>query len=293
MGNLIRCLVDGGEFLGRTSGRTGGRTGHPAGPPSCHSARSKTGWPPVHPKRGRGHRAVAAGQGDQLRPDRTGRAGSLGRAVAAIGPGVRDPGLPAPVLDACGLDEKTESGRFLVPFGELLGRIGVEEACIVQHMGHNGERARGDSGLLGWPDANWKIVRKDRRGGPSTRYFSAFGPGRGRAGVRARVQLDDRGAQGDRRQPQGRDARAAIPVILEVLTEKPKLSMRRIEEELAESDLTRGGDPGGSEVGRDRASDPRRGGAEAVSPALRSALVRRVRRQCAGAVVCVCAAGTL
>jgi hypothetical protein len=66
-----------------------------------------------------------------------------------------------PVLEAMGLDENRETGKFLYPFAEMLADAGVEDVLVHHHMGHANERARGDSTLLGWTEANWKIVRKD------------------------------------------------------------------------------------------------------------------------------------
>lgn len=86
-----------------------------------------------------------------------------------------------PVLDALGLDENHEAGRFLVAFDTLLAETGASEAMIVHHMGHHGERSRGDSRLQDWPDALWKLVRDkddedDTLDNPTgSRYFSAFG----------------------------------------------------------------------------------------------------------------------
>ena len=64
-----------------------------------------------------------------------------------------------PVLDAIGLDEHTEGGRFLVAFDTLLRQADVSDACIVQH-GHSGERSRGDSRFRDWPDVEWRMVRE-------------------------------------------------------------------------------------------------------------------------------------
>ncbi|RUP03023.1 MAG: hypothetical protein EKK34_22050 [Mycobacterium sp.] len=87
-----------------------------------------------------------------------------------------------PVLDALGLSEDKDAGRVLVAFDALLAEIGASEGMVVTHMGHqNGpasERARGDSRLLDWPDALWKIVRDGDEtddDGTRRRYFSALG----------------------------------------------------------------------------------------------------------------------
>lgn len=80
-----------------------------------------------------------------------------------------------PVLDSLGLDENKDAGRFLVAFDAFLDDSGASEAIVVHHMGHNGERSRGDSRLQDWPDVTWKIVREDPDDPASAVYFSAFG----------------------------------------------------------------------------------------------------------------------
>ncbi len=84
-----------------------------------------------------------------------------------------------PILAAFGLDEKDnrDVGRFLVAFEALLKDAGVEEALLVHHMGHNGERGRGASRLRDWPDAEWRLVRgeEDRDNPDPARYLAAIG----------------------------------------------------------------------------------------------------------------------
>lgn len=80
-----------------------------------------------------------------------------------------------PILDAIGLDEHREAGRFLTRFDELLREAGVDEAVVIHHMGHQGDRARGDSRLRDWPDAEWRLVRVDEDDPHSERLFSAIG----------------------------------------------------------------------------------------------------------------------
>lgn len=76
-----------------------------------------------------------------------------------------------PVLEAMGLDENREMGKLLYPLTDMLTAAGVDDVLVHHHMGHANERARGDSTLLGWSDANWKIVRDDDH--PlQPRYFS-------------------------------------------------------------------------------------------------------------------------
>ena len=79
-----------------------------------------------------------------------------------------------PVLDALGLDESHDAGRFLVALDALLKDAHIADAALVHHMGHTSERARGDSRLQDWPDVSWRLVRENEDPA-SPRYFSAFG----------------------------------------------------------------------------------------------------------------------
>lgn len=65
-----------------------------------------------------------------------------------------------PAMDALGLDENHDAGRFLEAFDELTTEAHITNTLIVHHMGHAGERSRGDSRIIDWPDANWKLTRE-------------------------------------------------------------------------------------------------------------------------------------
>jgi hypothetical protein len=82
-----------------------------------------------------------------------------------------------PILDAAGLDENFEAGRFLVALDRLAALARIGELILVHHMGHGAERSRGSSRLRDWPDVEWRLVRKtgddDTVDGP--RYFAAYG----------------------------------------------------------------------------------------------------------------------
>ncbi|WP_299052143.1 AAA family ATPase [uncultured Nocardioides sp.] len=80
-----------------------------------------------------------------------------------------------PALDALGLDENQDAGRFLVALDELCRAAGVHELMLVHHMGHANERSRGSSRIEDWPDAKWKLVKADPDDERSARYFSAYG----------------------------------------------------------------------------------------------------------------------
>jgi hypothetical protein len=79
-----------------------------------------------------------------------------------------------PVLDSLGLDENKDAGRFLVAFDLFLAELGTDEAMVITHMGHTGERSRGDSRLRDWPDVEWRLVRQDDDP-RSPRFISAYG----------------------------------------------------------------------------------------------------------------------
>jgi hypothetical protein len=79
-----------------------------------------------------------------------------------------------PVLDALGLDENHDAGKFLTAFDALLCEAAIPDAAIIHHMGHANERARGDSRLQDWPDAIWRLVRESEEP-DSARFFSAYG----------------------------------------------------------------------------------------------------------------------
>lgn len=80
-----------------------------------------------------------------------------------------------PVLDALGLDEDKEAGQVLVALDEIAQQCGAQEVVVIHHMGHNGERSRGSSRIRDWPDAEWRLVRKDQENPSSQRFFTAYG----------------------------------------------------------------------------------------------------------------------
>ena len=140
-----------------------------------------------------------------------------------------------PILDALGLSEDKDAGRFLVAFDELLTTGGAEEAVVVDHMGHNGERNRGDSRKLDWPDVTWRLVREDENPS-SARYFSAYGRDVDQAeSALAYDQASRRYSLlgGTRKDAKGR---SVVPAVLELLGTEPGLSGRQISERLAKPD---------------------------------------------------------
>lgn len=80
-----------------------------------------------------------------------------------------------PLADALGLNEHTEMGRVLEALDALKAEAGISECIVVHHHGHNSDRARGDSRLEDWPDAIWRLNRDNIEDPRALRMFSAFG----------------------------------------------------------------------------------------------------------------------
>lgn len=142
-----------------------------------------------------------------------------------------------PILDAIGLEENTEAGRFLVAFDELIGMCGASEAIIVHHMGHEGERSRGSSRLRDWPDVEWRLMRDDKDDPASPRAFSAFGRDVDVSESMLSFDADTRhlaligGSRKERRMTGA--AREVLPAVVELLRKTPEgLSGRQVEDAL-------------------------------------------------------------
>jgi hypothetical protein len=175
-----------------------------------------------------------------------------------------------PVLDALGLDEHREAGKFLVPFDTMLYGAGVTNSLLVHHMGHTGERSRGDSRLQDWPDAIWRIVRESEEPDSAT-FFSAYG--RDVNVPEGRLSYNDRrfsyvsGNRADAR------TRAALLAVVECLVEaKEPLSGSAIEDAL-----------GGSHTRaaiRDGRQSGIRSGVIVAEPGKRNATLHRIAKPC-------------
>lgn len=173
-GNLARCLVDGDPFLGRD--RVTPIAGTVAILDFEMSQRQLDTWlrdqairhdDRVIPIPMRGHAAAF----NILEPATRARWAHVLRRldVAYV---VID--CLRPILDALGLDEHREAGRFLVALDALLLDAAIPDALVVHHMGHTGERSRGDSRLRDWPDVEWRLVRQDDDPA-SPRFITAYG----------------------------------------------------------------------------------------------------------------------
>lgn len=147
-----------------------------------------------------------------------------------------------PIIDALGLSEDKDSGRVLLAIDELAREAGVREVLVVHHMGHSGERSRGDSRLRDWPDAEWKLVRDKDSNDPASedprglRYFSAFGrdvdhpeTGLGFDPTTRHLTIGD-GAGSRKQVAEHRKVEQAIDLVLTALTESPGLGKRALRE---------------------------------------------------------------
>jgi hypothetical protein len=228
-GNLLRCLVDGEAFLGEFAT-------HPIEGRVCNldfelDRNTLRRWMADHdihqsdrvvidPLRGR------ASAFDLLDPQRrrwwAERLKRLEVSVLVVD-------CLRPILDALGLDESHDAGRFLVALDELLAAAGIGECLVVHHAGHNGERARGDSRLRDWPDAEWRLVRENaERPGEepppdARRFFAAEGRdvGVGETALdyehRTRRLVLAEGNRNDARRKRAADG--ALPAVIQALRE--------------------------------------------------------------------------
>ena len=144
-----------------------------------------------------------------------------------------------PVLDALGLDESHDAGRFLVGFDALLAEAGIPEGLIIHHHGHSGERSRGDSRLRDWPDVEWRIVRQDDDPA-SSRYIAAYGRDVDVPESELLYDVNNRRLRITDGSRQDRAVRAALEAILEVLgkADEPQTG-RQVKHALADSDHAR------------------------------------------------------
>lgn len=137
-----------------------------------------------------------------------------------------------PVLDALGLSEDKDAGRFLVAFDALLAESGASEAVVIHHMGHSGERSRGDTRIRDWPDAEWQLIREvtdSQHTAEARRFFKAYG--RDVHVPEGLLEYDEETrrvtlAGGGRRQTA---AEGLITNVLDYLEAHPRASQRSIE----------------------------------------------------------------
>ncbi|MFC9965297.1 AAA family ATPase [Nocardia ignorata] len=232
VGNAARALVDGGAFLGR----------FPVAPvrkvvliDTELDTRTLRRWLRDQGIRNTDAITVLPLRGKVSAFDILDRDGRTAWARRCAGADVVILDCLRPVLDALGLSEDKDAGRFLVAFDDMLAEAGAGEAIVVTHMGHQNERARGDSRLLDWPDALWKIVRDPKAADTdedAARYFSALGRDVSLSEGALSFDPDTRRLTyegGSRKDAAGG---AMVPGLCALLRTRPGLSGRAIETEL-------------------------------------------------------------
>ncbi|WP_194825684.1 AAA family ATPase [Nocardia sp. XZ_19_231] len=232
VGNAARALVDGGAFLGRFPVEPVGKV---VLIDTELDTRTLRRWLRDQGIRSTDAIAVLSLRGKVSAFDILDRAGRTEWARRCAGADVVILDCLRPVLDALDLSEDKDAGRFLVAFDDMLAEAGVGEALVVTHMGHQNERARGDSRLLDWPDALWKIVRDPKAQDTdedAARYFSALGRDVSLSEGALSFDPDTRRLAyegGSRKDAAGS---AMLPGLFAVLRTQPGLSGRAIETEL-------------------------------------------------------------
>ena len=143
-----------------------------------------------------------------------------------------------PWMDALGLDENREAGILLTALDTLLAHAGIPDALVVQHMGHEHERTRGDSRIRDWPEVEWRLVRESDDDA-SPRYISAYGRDVDHGETKLHFDPATRRltlAEGSRKDAAGIEA---LDAVVDVLSDAP-LTGRAVERALAESNFDRG-----------------------------------------------------
>lgn len=232
VGNVIRGLVDGGEFLGRFATTPVSKV---TLIDTELDTRTLRRWLRDQGIRNADAVTVLSLRGKVSTFDILDRSTRTEWADRCAGAEVVILDCVRPALDALGLSEDKDAGRFLVAFDELLAEIGAGEAMAVTHMGHQNERARGDSRLLDWNDAMWNIVRDPTARDTdedAKRYFSALGRdvslGEGLLAYDARRRWLSY-AGGNRKDAA---ARKLVPPVLELIKDRPGLSGAEIERQI-------------------------------------------------------------
>jgi hypothetical protein len=183
--NLIPCLVDGGDFLGKHSVQpVSGRVAYLNMEVGERTLRrwmrdadiENTDAVAVVNLRGKSSALALASEAGRKR-----FAAFLRDLQAEVV--ILDP--LAPVLASLGLDENDNSqvAQFFAWWSESLAMAGIIDDLVVHHTGHAGQRSRGASRLLDEPDAIWTLTKDaeedgdsdDPYGAAETRYLAAYG----------------------------------------------------------------------------------------------------------------------
>jgi hypothetical protein len=106
-------------------------------------------------------------------------------------------------------------------------------------MGHSGERGRGDSRIIDWPDATWKMLRENPEDDSSPRFFSAYGRGVNWAEDQLHYNPERRKftLTGDGSRKQAQIARLRPP-LMKIIKTTPGLNGAELEKALREEGVT-------------------------------------------------------
>lgn len=181
VGNIVRALVDGENFLGRYTVDQEGEEGGvsvsvldtemtPGKLLAWYQALGLKNPGAVQLASLRGH----VGELDFLDPDSP-RYAALVDKYAGSDVYVLDPA--GPLLAALGLDENSNEDvqRFLSAWDRFVEDLGGTESIVVHHAGHNGGRARGASAWIGSADMVATLTRGEDAA--RTAYLSTIGRG--------------------------------------------------------------------------------------------------------------------
>lgn len=178
VGNLVRSLADGDDFLGKFPVTSLGDESVVTILDTEMSKRQMKQWlrdqgiknpQRVHPVSLRGQVGSFAIMDDTVRAQWAAQLRDMNTEILVLDP-------LGPVLDSFNVDENTSAvGTLLAAIDALAQEAGIQEVFIMHHTGHEGERARGHSKLRGWPDAEWFLRRDLKNEEDPARYFKAFG----------------------------------------------------------------------------------------------------------------------
>lgn len=161
VGNLIPCLVDGGDFLGAHQTTPVARRvvyfNLEVGPRTLRAWMRRAGVRDSSKVTVVNLRGKVAALGLNSEAGRRRLSDYLAAQDAEVV--ILDP--LAPALAAFGLDENSNAdvATFFAWWSAALGVAGVADDLIAHHAGHAGERSRGASRLLDEPDAIWTMTK--------------------------------------------------------------------------------------------------------------------------------------
>lgn len=243
IGNLLRVLVDGGGFLARPEHLVQpgdwqvAAAGHRVEPVATGRVVTLLDFEMTRGQLKRWLRDQRIGRSDavhvelmrgrtwDIRDDRV--RGEWATHLRSVGTDVLLVDPIGPIIHALGIEENSNSavGQFLTALDRLCAEAGIAELFTTHHTGHDGERGRGASAFLGWPDAIWSLVKDEES---RTRFLSA----EGRDVYLRETRLDyDRSTRrlslGDGNRIEARDLGNAVHVA-KIVTDQPGMTQNGV-----------------------------------------------------------------